>query len=162
MKKLYAIVSLLAIIISVCCACSREKAPLEMEDIWFNLPEGYSTIKSGDGYSFVYDLDGSTVGGIQITQIPKRNLDKKGITKIMKYLQNEFHQTNNVEFIAFAGGGEKPHVGVTLTRIDDITEEKRHFYHIFFERNACVYHAWFDTDVIGGEIEKQIISLIAG
>lgn len=161
-KKLYAIVSLLAIILGVCCACSKEKAPLEMEDIWFDLPEGYSAIKSGDGYSFVYDLDSSTIGGIQVTQIPKRSLSKKGITKVMKYLQEEFHKTNNVEFIAFVGGGENPHIGVTLTRIDDITEEKRHFYHIFFERNACVYHAWFDSDVIGGEIKEQIISLIAG
>lgn len=160
MKKFYAIVSLLAIVLGVCCACSKENAPLEMEAVWFDLPEGYSAIQSGNSCTFVQDMDGFTIGGIQMTRMPKRNLSKKGITKIMKYLQDEFHKTNNVEFIAFVGGGENPHVGVTLTRIDDTTGEKRHFYHVFFERNACVYHAWLDCDVIEEEVKEQILSSI--
>lgn len=161
MKKFYVIVSLLAIMLGTCCACAKEDIPSGMGDFSLDLPEGYSVIeRSEDSCSFVYDRDNSTVGGVEITQMRKRDLSDEGTTNIMVYLQEEFHETNNIEFIAVVGGGENPHVGVTLTKIDDTTGEKWHFYHVFFERDSCIYHAWFDEDVIDQKVEDHIISLL--
>lgn len=161
MKKFCVIVSLLAIILGTCCACSKEDTNSGMGDYSFDLPEGYSTIDMSDNScSFVYDKNNSTVGGIEITQMRKRDLSDEGAAKIMMYLQEEFHETNNIEFVAFVGGGKKPHVGVTLTKIDDTTGEKWHFYHVFFEKDSFIYHAWFDEDVIENEIKEQIIDTL--
>ena len=78
----------------------------------------------------------------------------------MTYLQENFHKTNNVEFAAFVGGEKRPYVCITLTKIDDVTGEKSKYYHVFFEKNRHVCHAWFDEDVIDQEVEKHIISLL--
>ena len=161
MKRFCVVVSLLAIILFTCCSCSSEDTISEMGDFSFELPEGYSVANMlENSRSLVYDKDSITVGGIEITQMRKRDLSDKGITKIMTYLQEELHKTNNVEFVAFVGGGENPYIGITLTKNSDMYEIKRCFHHIFFEKGSLVYHAWFDEDVIDTEIEEQIVSTL--
>ncbi len=157
MKKFYIFLTLFAMTLGVCCSCSKKAPPPSMKDYSPELPEGYSaTYPSEDRCDFVRDEDGTTVGGLLITQLRKRDLSNKGISKIMKYLQEEIHKTNNVEFIAFAGGDDDPKVGVTLTRNDDVTGEQQHFYHRFFEKEGYVYHLWFDKDVLNDEMEEEI------
>lgn len=157
MKKFYIFLTLIAMMLGVCSGCSRKAPPPSMKDYSLELPEGYSAAyPSDDRCDFVRNEDGTTVGGILTTQLRKKDLSNKGISKIMKYLQEEIHKTNNVEFIAFAGGDDDPKVGVTLTRNDDVTGEQRHFYHHFFEKEGYVYHLWFDKDVFGDEAEEEI------
>ncbi len=157
MKKFYIFLTLFAMTLGVCCGCTKKAPPPSMKDYSLALPEGYSAAyPSEDCCDFVRDEDGTTVGGLLITQLRKKDLSSKGTSKIMKYLQEEIHKTNNVEFIAFAGGGDDPKVGVTLTRNDDVTGEQRHFYHHFFEKEGYVYHLWFDKDVLSDEMEEQI------
>ena len=79
-------------------------------------------------------------------------------TEIMTYLQNEFHKTNNVEFIALYGGKENPSVTINLTKIADDTGEKAHFRHIFFEKDAVFYHIWFDLDVVDQPTVDEIVA----
>ena len=105
-------------------------------------------------------MPGTHVGGLEISQMKKSVLSTKGTTEIMTYLQENFHKTNNVEFAAFVGGEKRPYVCITLTKIDDVTGEKSKYYHVFFEKNRHVCHAWFDEDVIDQEVEKHIISLL--
>lgn len=161
MKKFYICLTLIAMTLGVCCGCTKKAPPPSMKDYSLELPEGYNVAyPSEDRCDFVRDEDGTTVGGLLITQLRKRDLSSKGTSKIMKYLQEEIHKTNNVEFIAFAGGGDEPKVGVTLTRNDDVTGEQRHFYHHFFEKEGYVYHLWFDKDVLSDEAEEEITAVV--
>ncbi len=161
MKKLFTIVTLFAVILAACCACAKEETPVEMPDFSFALPEGYSLKKESDGRClFVRDADQKEVGGVEVTELRKKVLSNKGTTKIMKYLQEEFHKTNNVEFFSFAGDGEKPYVSIHLTKNDDTYENQWHFHHVFFERDSFVYHAWCDEDVTENEISEEIMSAL--
>ncbi len=161
MKKFSTIIMLFAIIVSVFAGCGKEKTLFEMPDFSFALPEGYSIKKEADGrYLFVRDTDQKEVGGIEVTELRKKLLSNKGITKIMNYLQEEFHKTNNVEFFSFAGDGENPYVSIHLTKNDDTYENQWHFHHVFFERDSFVYHAWCDEDVIENEISEEIVSAL--
>lgn len=161
MKKFCTIITLFAIILSVFAGCGKEKTPFEMPDFSFALPEGYSIEKVLDGRClFVRDTDQKEVGGIEVTELRKNVLSNKGITKIMNYLQEEFHKTNNVEFFSFAGDAENPYVSIHLTKNDDTYENQWHFHHVFFERDSFVYHAWCDEDVIENEISEEIVSAL--
>ena len=146
--------------------CGKEeptKADLsfEMPDFSYALPEGYSIQKKSDScHLFIRDTDQEVVGGIEVTELRKKVLNNKGTTKIMKYLQEEFHKTNNVEFFSFAGDGEKPYVSIHLTKNDDTYENQWHFHHVLFAQDSLVYHAWCDEDIIESEIAEEIVSAL--
>lgn len=162
LKKVSLIVLLMAILLAIIFGmCLNEDESLKMEDFSFNLPEGYSVVNVTDNNcSIAYGNENTHVGGLEISQMKKSVLSTKGTTEIMTYLQENFHKTNNVEFAAFVGGEKRPYVCITLTKIDDVTGEKCKYYHVFFEKNRHVCHAWFDEDVIDQEVEKHIISLL--
>lgn len=152
------IIQLLAAMLSGC--AGREELP-KKGDFSFNLPSGYSLMDIQDVCcTIVRDADGVDIGSVELTRLGKRNLSSKGISKIMKYLRENFHKTNNVEYIAFVGEDGGPFVVVDLTRTEDETGEKRQFYHIFFEKGQGVYHLWLNKDVIEQEPRNQLISII--
>lgn len=139
--------------------CSGKAAEAKQADFSFNTPEGYSLSDVTDeSCNIVSDEDGAVIGGITVTSLnPELLTNEDSTTEIMTYLQNEFHKTNNVEFIALYGGKEKPSVTINLTKIADDTGEKSHFRHIFFEKDAVVYHMWFDLDVVDQPAVDEIV-----
>ena len=103
--------------------------------------------------------DSAVVGGIEVTGLKRRDLKDSGSKNIMLYLQNDFHKTNDIEFIASHWGEKKPIVCVNLTRHEEDTEEKHGFSHTFFEKDSCVYHMWFDGNVMDLELENQFLPM---
>ena len=159
MKKIISFVIVLILVLSIS-ACGNETIPVTKGDFSFTLPDGYSVKElTATDCAFIRDEDGTRIGGAEVTPLRKRNLCNKGITKIMKYLQEEFHKTNNVEFFSFAGDGDNPYVNISLQRPDETNQYKRHFSHLFFFKDDAVYHVWLDTDVIDEEIRQQILDI---
>lgn len=159
MKKLVSFIFVLALVFTFA-GCGDEMASVTQGDFSFTLPDGYSVKNVTEtDCTFFRDADGARVGGAEVTPLRKRNLSNKGITEIMKYLQEEFHKTNNVEFFSFTGEGKSPYVSITLQRPDETERYKRHFHHLFFLKDDVVYHVWMDTDVIDEEIRQQIVDI---
>lgn len=151
---------LLALLLVLLTACSGNAAEAKQADFSFNTPEGYSLSDVTDeSCNIVSDEDNAIIGGITVTNLkPKLLSNENSTTEIMTYLQNEFHKTNNVEFIALYGGKVNPSVTINLTKIADDTGEKTHFRHIFFEKDAVVYHMWFDLDVVDQPAVDEIVA----
>ena len=145
---------LLALLLVLLAGCSGRAAEVKQADFSFNTPEGYSLSDVTDESCNIV-----SIGGITVTSLkPKLLSNENSTTEIMTYLQNEFHKTNNVEFIALYGGKENPSVTINLTKIADDTGEKAHFRHIFFEKDAVVYHMWFDLDVVDQPTVDEIVA----
>ena len=155
---------LLALLLVLLTGCSGNAAEAKQADFSFNTPEGYSLSDVTDeSCNIVSDEDNAIIGGITVTNLkPKLLSNENSTTEIMTYLQNEFHKTNNVEFIALYGGKEKPSVTINLTKIADDTGEKSHFQHIFFEKGGIVYHLWLDMDVVDPEAADEIAAFVRG
>ncbi len=144
---------LLAMVLLAGCA---KTAPQEA-GFSFPLPEGYAIADATEeSCSIVREESGETVGGFEVTELRRSDLKDKNFKNILRYLQNQFHKTNNVEFIAMHGGEGEPFVEVTLTRNSDDWEEQRHFYHTFFERDSLVYHLWRDCDLLDEEEVQEM------
>ena len=159
MKKIISLVIVLIFVLSIS-ACGNDMPPVTKGDFSFTLPDGYSVQNLTEiDCTFLRDEDGARVGGAEVTPLRKRDLCNKGITKIMKYLQEEFHKTNNVEFFSFAGEGDTPYVNISLQRPNETGQYKRHFSHLFFFKDDAVYHVWLDTDVIDEEIRQHILDI---
>ena len=45
-----------------------------------------------------------------------------------------------------------------MTKIADDTSDKSYFDHVFFTKDALVYHMWFDLGVVDQEVADGIIS----
>lgn len=154
---------LFALLLVLLTGCSGKDAEAKQADFSFNTPEGYSLSDVTDeSCNIVSDEDGAVIGGIEATNLKTKLLTDDSTTEIMTYLQNEFHETNNVEFIALHGGDDKPFVTINLTKIADDTGEKSHFRHIFFEKDGMVYHLWLDTDVVDSEAADEIAASVRG
>lgn len=157
MKKIL-IIGLFLIVMLTGCA-NDESAP-KKGDFTFELPDGYSVSNvMDDSCSIVRTKDSAVVGEIEITTLKLRDLNDSKTRNILLYLQSDFHKTNNIEFISSHWGDEHPVVSVKLTKIDDDTAEKHYFSHVFFEKSSCVYHMWFDLDVIEAEQADKFISI---
>lgn len=156
MKKILIIALLL---VAMLAGCANDETVSKKGDFTFELPEGYSisNVKE-ESCSIVRDEDSTIVGNIEITELNLRDLQDSEIRNIMLYLQNEFHKTNNIEFISSHWGDENPAVSINLTKYDEDTDEKYYFSHIFFGKDSCVYHMWFDIDVIEAEQADKFIS----
>lgn len=151
---------LFSLLLVVLAGCSGKAAEVKQADFSFNLPEGYFLSDVTDeSCNIVSDEGGAIIGGITVTSLkPKLLSNENSTTEIMTYLQNEFHKADNVEFIALYGGKENPSVTINLTKIADDTGEKTHFRHIFFEKDAVVYHMWFDLDVVDQPAVDEIVA----
>ena len=151
---------LFSLLLVVLTGCLGKDTEVKQADFSFNLPEGYSLSDVTDeSCNIVSDEDGAVIGGITVTSLsPELLTNEDSTTEIMTYLQNEFHKTNNVEFIAFYSGSGSPFVSINLTKIADDTGEKAHFRHIFFEKDAVVYHMWFDLDVVDQPTVDEIVA----
>ena len=68
----------------------------------------------------------------------------------MRYLQEEFHQTYNVEYMASHWGNKNKIVSVNLEKQTEDGQEQL-FTHIFFERYQVVYHMWLDAEMVDSE-----------
>lgn len=149
---------LLALLLVLLTGCSEKDTEVKQADFSFNTPEGYSLSDVTDeSCNIVSDEDGAVIGGITVTSLsPELLTNEDSTTEIMTYLQNAFHKTNNVEFIALYGGKDNPSVTINLTKIADDTGEKTHFRHIFFEKDGIVYHMWFDLDVVDQAVTDEI------
>jgi len=156
MKRLFVIAVALTVMLT---GCSGQGTP-KKGDFSFTLPEGYSVSDVTDkNCVIVSDGDGAAVGGIEITELNSRDLKDDENKNIMTYLQNEFHKTNNVEFIAFHWGKENSIVSINLSKLSDDSEEKSNFSHVFFEKDSGVYHLWLDLDVIDADLADQFLSV---
>ena len=118
---------LLALLLVLPTGCSGKAAEVKQADFSFNLPEGYSLSDMTDeSCNIVSDEGGAIIGGITVTSLkPKLLSNENSTTEIMTYLQNEFHKTDNVEFIALYGGKENPSVTINLTEIADDRAQHR-------------------------------------
>lgn len=162
-KKIFLCLSIIScILLTGLTACSGKDTADKRGDFSFESVEGYAFSDITDeNCTIVSDENSETVGGVEITNLKPGELDDATTTNIMLYLQDEFHKTNNVEFMASRWGDEKPIVIINLTKADDEAEQKASFYHVFFEKESSVYHMWFDLSVIDQEIAEQFISTVA-
>lgn len=152
MKKYIVIGFLLAVILT---GCADETVVPEKGDFSFELPEGYSISDVADkNCSIVRDEDNAVVGEIELTELKYKDLKDDDAKNIMMYLQNDFHMTNDVEYIAFHWGNEHPIVCVSLKKYGEDD-----FSHTFFEKASGIYHMWFDMKVMDPEAESQFMTI---
>ena len=146
MKKIITLGLILLLLLS---ACGNETPVLDNADCSFPMPEGYSI-----GYaenlscSILRDSDCVSVGGMEAVPLSGKALTEKNVTGILNYLQTQFHQTNDVEFITFHW--EEPTTIVSIDmRVHHEDGSEAMFSHFFFEQDSLVYHLWLDTDNLG-------------
>ena len=151
-----------AVLEVILCGCAGRTVEPEKGDFSFDLPDGYAVSNVTDkNCSIVRQEDSTVVGGIEVTGLKRGDLKNSGSNHIMLYLQNDFHKTNDIEYIAFHWGEKNPIVCVNLTRHEEDTEEKHGFSHTFFEKDSCVYHMWFDGNLMDLELESQFLPTTA-
>lgn len=161
MKRTVRAQTALILVVTILLAGCAKSAP-QKADVSFPLPEGYAIAnETGESCSIVREETGEAVGGFELTELRRKDLKDKNFKNILRYLQNEFHKTNNVEFMAMHGEDEKgPFVVVTMTRHSDDSDEQRHFNHTFFEHGSMVYHLWLDCDLLDEEETHEITSTV--
>ena len=147
-----------ALILVVLAGCSKKDTTVKQGDFSFKLSDGYSLSGvTSESCDIVRNQDNAIIGGIKVTSLKSKDFND-ATAKIISYLQREFHKTNNVEFIASFEGEENPIVKIKLTKIGEDTNGKSYFDHVFFTKDALVYHMWFDLGVVDQEVADGIIS----
>ena len=154
MKKLLIFSLILVLALS---GCAEHPVAPAAGDFTFDLPEGYSIAEITDlNCSILRDADSAVCGGIEVTTLSPKSLTEKHAKSIMQHLQEEFHKTNNIEFITSHWGDEHPVVTVHLRKHEDDGSQKM-YYHFFFEKDSRVYHLWVDEDVAGEDDANDFI-----
>lgn len=159
MKK---IITLGLILILLLSACGNETPVLDNADFSFPMPEGYSI-----GYaenlscSILRDSDCVSVGGMEVVPLTRKDLTRKGSEKILEYLQNSFHQTNNVEFIASRYNDQDFPVVAIDMRVHREDSTANLYTHYFFETDSLIYHLWLDMDVLGDGDPGDFLSSVS-
>lgn len=143
------IILLIATMLLILCGCGNETPVLESADFSFPMPEGYSiAYVENFNCSIQRDRDCVAVGGMEAVPLSGKALTEKNATGILNYLQTQFHQTNDVEFITFHW--EEPTTIVSIDmRVHHEDGSEAMFSHFFFEQDGLVYHLWLDTDNLG-------------
>lgn len=161
-RAVWAQAALILVVTILLAGCAKSDPIPQKADFSFPLPEGYAIAnETGESCSIVREETGEAVGGFELTELRRKDLKDKNFKNILRYLQNEFHKTNNVEFMAMHGEDEKgPFVVVTMTRHSDDSDEQRHFNHTFFEHGSMVYHLWLDCDLLDEEETHEITSTV--
>ena len=131
--------------------CASHSAVPDIGDFNLELPEGYAVADVADlDCKIVCSNDGAVVGGMEYTNLKHKDVYGKKTDNIMRYLQEEFHQTYNVEYMATHWGNKNKIVSVNLEKqMEDGREQL--FTHIFFERYQVVYHMWLDAEMVDSE-----------
>ena len=147
MKRLVTAV-LLTIFLTGCFGRSSEP---DIGDFTFDLPEGYSVSEVADVNCVILrDADSAAVGGVEITGLKRKDVTGRKTDNIMQYLHDQFHMTNNTEYITFHWGKKNKIVAVDLKKYTDDGQEAR-FTHFFFDRYDLIYHLWLDADAVDSE-----------
>ena len=131
--------------------CASHSAVPDIGDFNLELPEGYAVADVADlDCKIVCSNDGAVVGGMEYTNLKHKDVYGKKTDNIMRYLQEEFHQTYNVEYMATHWGNKNKIVTVNLEKQMEDGQEQL-FTHIFFERDQVVYHMWLDAEMVDSE-----------
>lgn len=131
--------------------CAGHSAVPDIGDFNLELPEGYAVADVADlDCKIVCSNDGAVVGGMEYTNLKHKDVYGKKTDNIMRYLQEEFHQTYNVEYMATHWGNKNKIVSVNLEKQTEDGQEQL-FTHIFFERYQVVYHMWLDAEMVDSE-----------
>lgn len=131
--------------------CASHSAVPDIGDFNLELPEGYAVADVADlDCKIVCSNDGAVVGGMEYTNLKHKDVYGKKTDNIMRYLQEEFHQTYNVEYMATHWGNKNKIVTVNLEKQMEDGQEQL-FTHIFFERYQVVYHMWLNAEMVDSE-----------
>ena len=131
--------------------CASHSAVPDIGDFNLELPEGYAVADVADlDCKIVCSNDGAVVGGMEYTNLKHKDVYGKKTDNIMRYLQEEFHQTYNVEYMATHWGNKNKIVSVNLEKQMEDGQEQL-FTHIFFERYQIVYHMWLNAEMVDSE-----------
>lgn len=131
--------------------CASHSAVPDIGDFNLELPEGYAVADVADlDCKIVCSNDGAVVGGMEYTNLKHKDVYGKKTDNIMRYLQEEFHQTYNVEYMATHWGNKNKIVSVNLEKQTEDGQEQL-FTHIFFERYQVVYHMWLNAEMVDSE-----------
>ena len=154
MKKL--IILLLAALLLT--GCAGHSAVPDVGDFNLELPAGYETSDVADlDCKIVRSDDGEIVGGIEYTGLTHKDVYGKKTDNIMRYLQEVFHRTYDVEYIATHWGNKNKIVSVNLKMHTEDGQEEL-FTHIFYERYQVIYHMWLDAE----KLDPDMISAFQG
>ena len=146
MKKLLAFCLILITILSGCANPPFESA---VGDFSFCPPEGYAIEDISDlNCMLVRESDMAAVGGVELTPLKQKALTSRRDNSIMAYLQEQFHKTNNVEFLLQRWNEGNPMVTVHLRKYADNNTQTM-YSHIFFQKDGWVYHLWLDESIAG-------------
>ena len=139
---------LLAVLLT---GCTGHSTVPDVGDFNLELPAGYAISDVADlDCKIVRSDDGAVVGGIVYTNLKHKDVYGKKTDNIMRYLQDEFHGTYDVEFIATHWGNKIKIVSVNLEKHAENGGEE-HFVHIFYERYQVIYHMWLDAETVEAE-----------
>ena len=131
--------------------CTSHSAVPDIGDFNLELPEGYAVADVADlDCKIVCSNDGAVVGGMEYTNLKHKDVYGKKTDNIMRYLQDEFHGTRDVEYIATHWGNKIKIVSVNLEKHAENGGEE-HFVHIFYERYQVIYHMWLDAETVEAE-----------
>lgn len=154
MKKIIAIFSLFALLLT---GCADKTVVPEVGDFSFDLPEGYAIANITDkNCAIIRNEDGVIAGGIEITTLTLKDVNGNDSLNILLYLQNDFHNTNNVEYIASHWGKKHEIVSVNLKKHTDEGQEEM-YKHLFFEKDKGIYHIWLYQDVVDSDTQQQFL-----
>ena len=139
---------LLAVLLT---GCTGHSTVPDVGDFNLELPAGYVISDVADlDCKIIRSDDGAVVGGIMYTNLKHKDVYGKKTDNIMRYLQDEFHGTYDVEYIATHWGNKIKIVSVNLEKHAENGGEE-HFVHIFYERYQVIYHMWLDAEAVDTE-----------
>ena len=148
MKKHFIFALLVGLLLTGC--GSRSSVP-DVGDFSLELPAGYAVADVADLDCTIIRLsDDAAVGGMEYTELKHKDVYGKKTDNIMLYLQDVFHKTYNVEYMASHWGNKNKIVSVNLEKQTEDGQEQP-FTHIFFERYQVVYHMWLDAEMVDSE-----------
>ena len=155
MKK-HVIFALLVILLLT--GCDSHSSVPDVGDFNLELPEGYTVADVADlDCRIVRSDDGMAIGGMEYTELKHKDVYGKKTDNIMLYLQDVFHKTYNVEYMASHWGNKNKIVSVNLEKQTEDGQEQL-FTHIFFERYQVIYHMWLDADEIDSDTVRRFIA----
>lgn len=152
-------IALAVLVIAILTGCADKTVVPEIGDFSFALPDGYVTADvTAQNCTIVRNSDSQTVGGIEITTLNLKDIEGKKTDNVMMYLQNAFHKTYDVEYIATHWGDKHKVVAVNLEKHEEAGGETS-YYHLFFEKDSGVYHIWLNKDVLGADQEREFLQV---
>ena len=152
MKKTAAILLFFVLLLT---GCVDKTVIPEVGDFSFDLPAGYSIADVTEkNCTIIRDEDNAVAGGMEVTTLTLKDVSGSKSDNIMLYLQNDFHNTNNVEYITSHWGEKHKIVSVNLKKHTDDGQEEM-YTHLFFEKDLGIYHIWLYQDVVDAGVQEE-------